>query len=263
MTAILLLAAVLYREGPVTITGEGKIDPAKALFITVEPKGIELRERFRGFSVAEDYEDGKCTHWRLIPEPCAEAYKIAPFAWEGKVHGPVYFAMPEKRESVTGEMEADPRRDLPPLTWKLAGMIALALAAAAGLAAILWKAGKLAFRKVREHYMSPIERARAELGRLLDAKLPQQGRYKDFYVELTMVVRRYIQRKYGVKAPHLTTEEFLREAKDVCAKAGEELKEFLESADMVKFAGVAATIEMTDEATRRAKEYLEGDNDVR
>lgn len=259
----LLLAAVLYQEGVVTITGDDQVDPAKAMFIAVSPKGIDLRERFRGFSVAEDYDDDKRTHWRLIPEPCAPAYKIAPFAWEGKVHGPVYFKAPDKREPVTGEMEAHPTRDLPPLTWKLAGQLALLLAAVAGLAVLAWKSGKLVFRKVREHYMSPIERARAELDRLIGANLPQKGRYKDFYVELTMVVRRYIQRKYGVKAPHLTTEEFLRSAKEVCAKAGEQLKDFLESADMVKFAGVAATIAMTDDATKYARDYLEGDNDVR
>jgi hypothetical protein len=69
-----------------------------------------------------------------------------------------------------------------------------------------------------------------------------------------MVVRRYVQRKYGVKAPHLTTEEFLREFQS------DDLRAFLESADMVKFAGVEATPEMADEATASARTYLEGDS---
>ena len=103
--------------------------------------------------------------------------------------------------------------------------------------------------------MSPIERAWVELDRLLKKGLPGRGRYKDFYVELTMVVRRYIQRKYGIRAPHLTTEEFLREA-----KPSDELRAFLESADMVKFAGVEATPEMADSATASARDYLEGDS---
>ncbi len=108
--------------------------------------------------------------------------------------------------------------------------------------------------------MSPIERAWVELERLLKKGLPGRGRYKDFYVELTMVVRRYVQRKYGIKAPHLTTEEFLREFRDEGRGMRDELRKFLESADMVKFAGVEATPEMADEATDSAKNYLSQDN---
>ena len=107
--------------------------------------------------------------------------------------------------------------------------------------------------------MSPIERAWVELDRLLKKGLPGRGRYKDFYVELTMVVRRYVQRKYGIKAPHLTTEEFLREFRDEGRGMRDELRKFLESADMVKFAGVEATPEMADEATDSARGYLKSD----
>ena len=103
--------------------------------------------------------------------------------------------------------------------------------------------------------MSPIERAWVELDRLLKKGLPGRGRYKDFYVELTMVVRRYIQRKYGISAPHMTTEEFLR-----AAKPTDELRRFLESADMVKFAGVEATPDMADDATESARGYLKSDD---
>jgi len=130
----------------------------------------------------------------------------------------------------------------------------------------LWFAAKTVARKVKEHRMSPIERAWVELERLLRKGLPGRGRYKDFYVELTMVVRRYIQRRYGIEAPHLTTEEFLREAERLAASGGvslvarERLGKFLESADLVKFAGVEATPEMADGATASAREYLKSDS---
>ena len=107
--------------------------------------------------------------------------------------------------------------------------------------------------------MSPIERAWVELDRLLKKGLPGRGRYKDFYVELTMVVRRYVQRKYGIKAPHLTTEEFFEEIGARGMKS-EDLRKFLESADLVKFAGVQATPEMADEATNSARGYLKVDS---
>ncbi len=277
MTVFVMLAAVLFEfsKGGVEFKVESEtaaIDPARSVFLRLElktPKGVEaampdLRERTVGFSLAEDFAEPVATapdgstvqavNWRLVPEPCAAVYKIKPFAVAGNVAGPVYFGNPAPREAVTGDMEVDPRKDLPPLSWKLVGWIAAALAALAFAVASVWLLLRFLARKIKEHRMSPIERAWVELDRLLSKGLPGRGRYKDFYVELTMVVRRYIQRKYGIKAPHMTTEEFLREA-----KPSDELRRFLESADMVKFAGVEATPEMADDATDSARAYLRQD----
>jgi hypothetical protein len=173
------------------------------------------------------------------------------------VAGPIIFGAPAAREPVTGDMETDPKKDLPPLSWKLVGQIAGGAAALALLVTALVLLVRYAVRRVREHRMSPIERAWVELDRLLRKGLPGRGRYKDFYVELTMVVRRYVQRKYGVQAPHLTTEEFLRAcgSDGRCGNAAS-LGRFLASADMVKFAGVEATPEMADDATASARGYL-------
>ena len=275
------------------------VDPAQSVFLTMELKVPhdrkaempDLRDRVVGFSLVEDFaeeprkeKDGSTvlvTNWRLVPEPCAEVYKIKPFVvkcsptiWkaqsdEGKfsfVGGPIYFANPAAREPVTGGMETDPKKDLPPLSWKLVGWVALGiLAVLAVLAGLVWFVRYIT-RRVKEHRMSPIERAWVELDRLLKKGLPGRGRYKDFYVELTMVVRRYIQRKYGIKAPHLTTEEFLSEIAHDASRVSSlpsnvlSLRKFLESADMVKFAGVEATPEMADSATDSAKNYLSQDN---
>jgi len=82
-----------------------------------------------------------------------------------------------------------------------------------------------------------------------------------------MVVRRYVQRRYGIRAPNLTTEEFLKAA---CAEAAggdgrrvnaEAIRSFLESADMIKFAGVEATPAMADGATEEARRYLRSDDE--
>jgi hypothetical protein len=209
-------------------------------------------------------------NWKLVPEPCADVYKIAPFAVtaspkllstaadEGSlsfVAGHVYFEAPPARETVTGDMEADPQKDLPPLSWKLVGWCALALFAVAAVVAAAWFLLRYLARRIKEHRMSPIERAWVELDRLLKKGLPGRGRYKDFYVELTMVVRRYVQRKYGIRAPHMTTEEFFEEIGSRGMRS-EELRRFLESADLVKFAGVQATPEMADDATESARGYL-------
>ena len=259
---IFLLAVVLYSGNGVTIEGERTVNPGRPTEITVSPMGLDLRDRFRGFAVAEDFDDenSDATHWLLTPGICEKSYRIAPFVHNGKVCGPVYFEPPAAREPVTGGIECDPEKDLPPLTWKLAGKLLAGLAGIIGLAGLLWLAIRYLARKVKEHRMSPIERAWVELDRLLAKGLPGRGRYKDFYVELTMVVRRYIQRKYGIKAPHLTTEEFLEEIKNGGKVKSEGLRNFLESADMVKFAGVKATPEMSDAATASARGYLREDS---
>ena len=294
----LLIATVLFEtlQGGIGFKVESEtkvIDPARSVFLTMELRTPhdrtavmpDLRDRVVGFSLVEDFsedprkeKDGsmvQVTNWRLVPEPCADVYKIKPFVvkgspkiWkaqsdEGKysfIGGPIYFENPAAREPVTGGMETDPKKDLPPLSWKLVGWVALGVFCLASLVLGLWLGIRYVARRVKEHRMSPIERAWVELDRLLKKGLPGRGRYKDFYVELTMVVRRYVQRKYGIKAPHLTTEEFLREFREEGRGKREELKKFLESADMVKFAGVEATPEMADEATDSARGYLKSDN---
>ena len=160
-------------------------------------------------------------------------------------------------------MEVDPRKDLPPLSWKLVGICAAALGVLALLVLAAWWTVRRIREAIRVHRMSPIQRAMYELEKLLGRGLPGRGLYKDFYVELTMVVRRYVERRHAVKAPNLTTEEFLRAAEGNPAftrEAVAELKQFLESADMVKFAGVQATPEMADAATGKARNYLEADD---
>lgn len=291
MFCSVVLAATLFNasHGGVELTvssDDAKVDPARSVFVdlnVVSSPGTEvvlpdLRSRVRGFSLAEDFaeepytrEDGSkvsLVRWRLVPEPCAKEYKIAPFAVKTKsgasfVAGPVYFTPPDERAEVSGEMQIDPEKDMPPLSWRLVGWCALALAAAAALLAAFWFLVRYIARRVKEHRMSPVERAWAELERLMKKGLPGRGRFKDFYVELTMVVRRYVQRKHGVKAPHLTTEEFFEAARHVPSfplSAMDGLMDFLQKADMVKFAGVKATPELADEATESARGYIAEDD---
>lgn len=298
-----LIAAVLFEASQfgidLKVESETKvIDPARSVFLRVELRTPhdrsaempDLRDRVVGFSLAEDFaeeplkeKDGstvQVANWRLVPEPCAESYKLKPFVvkgspkiWkaqsdEGKfsfIGGPIYFENPAAREPVTGGMETDPTKDLPPLSWRLVGWVALAvLVVLVILVGLVWLVRYIT-RRVKEHRMSPIERAWVELDRLLKKGLPGRGRYKDFYVELTMVVRRYVQRQHGVKAPHLTTEEFFdatRNAPTFPKSTLDELIDFLRKSDMVKFAGVEATPETAESATDSAKKYIAKDDEI-
>ena len=244
----------------------------------------DLRGRFSGFSLAEDFSlapveaNGRTRQvyrWRLVPEPAASKYRLAPFAVETfdervspPVHAtfatkPVVFPGEGERPVVTGGVEVSPKPDwIRPPAKTVALWVVFALVGVAVLAALLYGL-RLLSRRVKEYRMSPIERAMAELNRLLHRNLPGKGLYKDFYVELTMVVRRYIERTRGIRAPEQTTQEFLAAATGHPTLTPEviaQLKTFLESADLVKFAGQEATVEMTDTAVAKAKRYIEDDS---
>lgn len=248
------------------------------------PDLTALRGRFQGFSVADGFvrdetrdQDGRVVRewrWRLVPEPAAEKYRLAPFAVEVRpVVGsaadvrsfptvPAVFPVAPLEANVGGDVEISPEPYwIRPTARMVARWILLALGAVLLLALLVLVAMKLR-RAAKLRRMTPSERAFAELTKLLDKGLPEKGLFKDFYIELTHVVRRYIERSHGIRAPEQTTEEFLAAAKshprftpEVLAR----LSDFLRSADLVKFAGVGSSSSVADEAVRTARAYIEHD----
>lgn len=82
-------------------------------------------------------------------------------------------------------------------------------------------------------------RALRELDDLAARQLPQKGLVLDFYVLLSDTVRRYVEGRFGIRAPEQTTKEFLQAARHHPAIREDHqrmLAAFLRAADMVKFA---------------------------
>ena len=144
--------------------------------------------------------------------------------------------------------------DVPTNWWPWGSLAAIALAG--GGLIWWWRARR---RKAsRETPPQPREMAYLELQALLEADLAVKD-VKLYYVELTAVVRRYIERTTGIRAPEQTTEEFLREIGTVAAFSEQEaqrLKDFLESADLVKFAAHQPRTEDIRESFDRAKTFI-------
>ena len=293
VTSLLAFTADL-SSGEVSLKLEAtpdKVSPAEDLMLTLTveaPSHVavalpDLRDRFSGFATAEDFAtdpveaNGRTRQtyrWRLTPEPAAKRYRLAPFAVTTQdkrsaspllssfATKPVLFPGEGARPVVTGDPEVTPEPEwIPPTARTVTLWIFAVLAGLAALAALLYGLTKLS-RRVREYRMSPVERAIAELQRLLGRNLPGRGLFKDFYIELTMVVRRYIERSHGIRAPEQTTQEFLAAAASEPTFTPEviaQLRTFLESADLVKFAGQEATTAMADDATSKARVYIERD----
>ncbi len=144
-----------------------------------------------------------------------------------------------------------------------AASIAVGLALLAALAA--WALARLArrlIRAVRRRLLSPRDRALLELSDLVARGLIGRGEFKAFFLELTGIVRRYIERAHRIRAPEQTTEEFLNAAArdprfrpDVLAT----LRRFLETADLVKFAAYRPDPGAADRAHATAVEYIRTD----
>lgn len=120
-------------------------------------------------------------------------------------------------------------------------------------------------RVATERKRSPEEVAREALGALLAMDLPGRGLFKDFYVRLTGIVRVYIEETTGLRAPEQTTEEFLREMRTRATFSAErsiQLQEFLEAADMVKYAGQQPGSDQIELSIRRAQEFISSESNA-
>lgn len=101
----------------------------------------------------------------------------------------------------------------------------------------------------RAQRLTAYQLARARLDRLLAKPFPGPQQVDPFFVELSAIVRRYLEDRFELRAPELTTEEFLVAVGQAGAFCRESfsaispehqalLREFLRLADLVKFAGI-------------------------
>lgn len=100
------------------------------------------------------------------------------------------------------------------------------------------------------------ERLRA----LVEKKLVETGKIKEFYEEISSILRHYIEHRFEMRAPERTTEEFLAELKysDVLSAPDKEsLEEFLIHCDLVKFAKHSPTTEQIQRTFDLVKEFIE------
>ena len=137
--------------------------------------------------------------------------------------------------------------------WILVGFCAVMSVAAA---AWWWFRHK---RSAAEPRLSPFELAYLELEVLIERNFSETD-VKRFYVEITGIVRRYIERTTGLRAPEQTTDEFFRvvggQVTVIPPDERERLRQFLESADLVKFAAWQPTKLDIEESFNRAKAFI-------
>lgn len=235
--------------------------------------------RIKGFAVSGSYDSPpeiqigslrQERHVRLTPQ-IAPLYRIGPLPIVSKAGGteqwfptrPIVLEAEPIVKGLPGKDLAGLRGPVPirPGFKTLAGYL-LALVALGVIAYGIWWAARRVHREVTLRRMSPRERALHELAELLARDLVGHQRVKDFYFELTMIVRAYIERAHAIRAPEQTTEEFLlavsrdpRFSHDVVTR----LRTFMQAADMVKYAAHRPDEPAVSQALSTARTYIETD----
>ena len=123
----------------------------------------------------------------------------------------------------------------------------------------------LAFRGIRarrriQKQRSAYEEAVSELRALEDRGAPDAETADAWFVRLSAIVRTYLEQRYDIRAPELTTEEFLLVATarpELTTEHRGLLTQFLERCDRVKFAGYRPDTEESLATLAAARGFVE------
>ena len=96
--------------------------------------------------------------------------------------------------------------------------------------------------------LPPHVRAMKGLDKIKEEKIWQQNRYKEFYTQITDILRRYINERYGINSLEMTSGEILNiiRIKSEEDSVYNNLKQILTVADLVKFAKYKPFIDEND-----------------
>ncbi len=139
------------------------------------------------------------------------------------------------------------------------------IVAGASLAALGLLVGVLWWLRRREAVASAVverpahEIALEALNRLRRSHLLEDGQQPEYYVRLSAIVREYVERRFTLRAPEMTTQEFLQAAqsnRDLPGRYRSSLGEFLSEADLVKFARHVPTVQQGERAYEAAREFV-------
>jgi len=140
--------------------------------------------------------------------------------------------------------------------WWLGLLAVLGLGAAA--APFAWRA--YVAQRARKAMRSAFDVARAELDLLLARGRPQAGEMDPFFVELSAIVRRYLEARFQLRSPEQTTEEFLESmsaSPDLVPEHQALLRDFMRRADLVKFAHHVPDAQGVEDSIAAVERFLE------
>lgn len=148
-----------------------------------------------------------------------------------------FLLLPSLCASADDIRDVKPPVSVPGSPWFL-WIVLLALAVIIFFLFRYWQRNKARFSKLVIP-KAPWETAHERLQDLKRRDLFAHGKSKEYFIELSAITRQYIEGRFDIHAPEMTTEEFLNSVKAtplIETKHKEILKSFLVLCDMVKFA---------------------------
>ncbi len=138
-------------------------------------------------------------------------------------------------------------------------VLILILAALATIAFIYFRKNKKVEEKSFKPSKPPEEIAREALKALKEMKLIEKGLIKEYYIRLSDVIRAYIENRYRIFAMDRTTWELFQEMKlkKIERLHADEINDFLEDCDMVKFAKYTPGEKEMEVVYKKAEEIVE------
>ena len=115
--------------------------------------------------------------------------------------------------------------------------IALGLIAAGIAAFLYWRRGGTVMVR-RKRIVPPYELAMRRLGQLRERRLAESGHEKEYYTELTDILRQYLDGRFGINATKTPPQNTRRprRAHEATRLSADRMRAVLEVADFVKFA---------------------------
>ena len=147
-----------------------------------------------------------------------------------------------------------------PFDWWPYGLVAVAGLILAGLGGGLFFYLRRPAPAVAPPVPPASQLALEALRRLHARGLIEKQQFETYYVSLSAIVREYLEDGLNLRAPEMTTEEFLSAAARDCQLSPiqqERLAEFLSQADLVKFARHRPGLEESEAAYQAARRFVE------
>jgi hypothetical protein len=182
-----------------------------------------------------------------------DAYEMLTEVLEFEVASVLADDAPLELRAALGTLGPIPTPGVSPWVWLAALLVGLGVLTPFGMRA--W-----ASWRSRSRQRSAYEIARADLDALMMEPRPSEGEMDSFFVRLSAIIRRYLEDRFALRSPELTTEEFLDElaqSPDLVRSHQQLLRDFLSRADLVKFAHLVPAPDDVERSLDGARRFLE------
>ena len=102
--------------------------------------------------------------------------------------------------------------------------------------------------------------AQKELDKLMAEKLLEKGLVMEYYNRIQLILRTYIEGRFHIRAPELTTEEFMDKVRMASAEVSKyrtQLEQFLSHCDLVRFAAHVPVQQEIEDTYSSCKDFVD------